>query len=140
MRGLVNILPDEKIITDVYIEGIPVPCWRSQEAYLYIGYAMGIAEAFNALVYKVEWSTDEGTTWFQDADIHDNTDALAAGAVIVSKKEFTYVADSAAETFDYIISSHRIKGNMIKVSFKEVTFKLPIINNGQCKAFIGFKR
>lgn len=106
-------------LTTSYVAATVIPCKQAKEVVLLIGYTMGTGETANTCIFKVDWSVDAGTTYFQDAEWQPNSDAVTNGAVTVDKNEFTYAADSAAATYDYFAVPLKVKGYTMRASFKE---------------------
>ena len=143
MEGLVQLTEKYIELTGNFVATEEVPCGSkiTKEIYLYIAYTMGEAENLNAIVFQIEWSTDWGTTWFIDSTFHEDSDAITAGAVTADKKEFVYGSDSPPGTYDYIVAPFKVKGNMVRVSFREVNLKGGAITNyGYFIAYLGFNQ
>lgn len=135
VRGRIKIRTSA-VLTGSYVAATAVNCRMSQTAILFIKYTMGASESANGIAFKVEWSMDGGTTYYTDANFYPNADAITTGAITIDKNEFTYLADSAAESYDYIAVPIQIYGEIIKVSFKESGTVSS--NVGTCEVYLGF--
>ena len=119
-------------LTTSYVAGTVVNVTGCDEVVVCIAYTMGAAEAGNSVIFKVDWSMDN-STYYTDADPWPNSDAISTGAITVDKNIFTYTADSAAATYDYIAVPISVRGRYCKVSFKEDGVAA---NAGTCAAIL----
>lgn len=104
-------------LTNSYVASTEVTVGKAKTIILYVDYTMGTAETSNCIDIKVEWSMDDGTTYYVDSDYSSDVNLISG--LSAHKASITYWADSAAATYDYLAIPIRVMGKKLKVSVKE---------------------